>query len=68
MGPSLTLSSACMSGPPEGMLATRSTAVDRRLLLSAGAVRYTCKAGNAVSQVGAACRSADSRRFCRQQA
>lgn len=49
MGPSLTLSSACMSTPPEGMLATRSTAVDRRLLLSAGAVRYTCEADTAVS-------------------
>ena len=53
MGPSLTLSSACRSGPPEGMLAMGSTAMDRRLLLSAGAVRYTCKAGNAVSLIGA---------------
>ena len=62
IGPSLTLSSACMSAPAEGMLAMRSTAMDRRLLLSAGAVRYTCKVDNPVGRVRAARSSADSRR------
>ena len=68
MGPSLTPSSACTSAPPEGMLAMRSTAVDRRLLLSAGAVRYTCKADMAVSLIEAAGGSAVSRTTCCQQA